>query len=81
MSSESWTISNPKGNNRDLHVFQIDPAGREKLHAVLRPGQSCQPTRTQVIVREVARPRRLVLLPDGSYADDPRAFPRNSRRV
>ena len=68
MGSENFVILNPKDNNRDLRISCVGQQGQIIELALLRPGQSYRPEKSDIRITEVKRPVLLELEADGSYA-------------
>jgi hypothetical protein len=71
VSAEGFTISNPRGNNRNLEI-SFPKAGTWKKIKTLRPGEAFRCEKREVRVIEVGRPLRLQLLENGEFVDDRR---------
>lgn len=72
MSSEPYSISNPKQNNKDLAVFCYDSKGSKRQIALVRPGQSYKPEKQLVWVEQRSRPLKLQMSPTGELSADTR---------
>ena len=70
MSSEGFTVTNPRNNNRDLVIKFKSRNGTEKKLETLRPGETCRIDKRFITIEEVARPPRLLLCNDGSVVLD-----------
>ena len=68
MGREPFSITNPKGNNRDLIIEAVGQSGLKIRLAFLKPGDSFRSEKEDITVRAVRRPMTLeFMLEDGVF--------------